>query len=305
MPHNTMNHRPLVSIVLVNWKGLSDTLDCVRSCLTMQGPPFEIVIVDNDSQDGSAEALTAALGSNPAVTLLLSKQNLGYAGANNLAITRALDSGTDFVWLLNNDTIVNPKTLQSLVDAAAAHPRAGMLGSKILYFDHPNTIWFAGASIQKHGNRYTVHRGFKEIDRGQYDQIEEVEYVTGCSLLVRAATLRDIHLMPDEYFMYWEDVEWCTRARLAGWSCLYVPQSTLLHKVNSSTRGQSGLRMRYETRNRLHYLWRFDKLSTLESMLCLPFSAMRSIAQKDWRSAYFPLLGVFDFLRRRTGRLPS
>jgi GT2 family glycosyltransferase len=296
-------NRPLVSIVLVNWNGLSDTLACARSCLEMAGPRFEIVIVDNDSSDGSAAALTAALGSNPAVTLLLSKQNLGYAGANNLAITRALAAGTEFVWLLNNDTIVNPKSLQALVDAAATHPRAGMLGSKILYFDQPNTIWFAGGSVQKHGHHYSVHRGFKEIDRGQYDQVEEVEYLTGCSLLVRAATLRDIHLMPEEYFMYWEDVDWCTRARLAGWSCMYVPESTLLHKVNSSTNDQPDARVRYETRNRLRYLWHFDKRGAIESLLRLPLASMRLIQQGNHRIAKIPLAGALDFLLGRTGIL--
>jgi GT2 family glycosyltransferase len=298
-----MNRRPIVSIAVVNWNGLSDTLDCVRSCLKMEGPPFEIVVVDNGSSDGSAAALTAALGSNPAITLLLSKQNLGYAGANNLAITRALAAGTDFVWLLNNDTIVNPNTLQALVDGAATHPRAGILGSKILYFDRPNTIWFAGGCIQKHGHHYCVHRGCKEIDRGQYDQIEEVDYVTGCSLLVRAATLREIHLMPEGYFMYWEDADWCTRAWLAGWSCLYIPQSTLLHKVNSSTNGQPDTRMRYEIRNRLRYLWHFDKPGAIEALLCLPVASLQLIQRGNHKAAKIPLAGGLDFLLGRSGKL--
>jgi GT2 family glycosyltransferase len=298
-----VNPRVRVTIVLVNWNSSADTLECVRSCLAAEGPEFETTIVDNNSNDGSWETLAAALGSEPRVSLLRASQNLGFAGANNLGITRALETGADFVWLLNNDTIVNSTTLGALVDAARAHPRAGILGSKIHLWSRPDTLWFAGGSIQNHGHHYSLHRGENEIDRGQYDQVAEVEYITGCSMLVRCAALRDIHLMSEDYFLYWEDVDWCTRARLAGWSCLYVPQSTLLHKVGASTDRQPEIKLRYETRNRLRYQWRFNRPGTMEAMAAVLLDFGYHCLRRDPYGYRGQMKGLRDFLLGRTGKI--
>ena len=298
-----MDNRPNVCIILVNWNGLSDTLECVRSCLGLEGCRFTIVIVDNGSSDGSCEALVAGLGVDPRIILLRAGANLGFAGGNNRGIAWALDAGDDFIWLLNNDTIVNPTTLRALVDAASVHPHAGIFGSKIHFRDQPDTIWFAGGFVQRHGHHGSHHRGQGEIDRGQYDRVEEVEYISGCSLLVRAATLRDIRFMSEDYFLYWEDVDWCTRARIAGWQCLYVPRSTLMHKVGAATSRQPDIQLRYETRNRLLYQWRFHKPGVVETLAVLSVEIMRSYLHGDYHFVRGPLAGVRDFLTGRTGRL--
>ena len=300
-----MNPRVRVSIILVNWNSGFDTLECARSFLALEGPAFEITIVDNNSNDGSWKALATALGSDPRVSLLLARQNLGFAGANNWGITRALKTGADFVWLLNNDTIANPTTLSALVDAASAHPRAGILGSKIHFWNQPDTLWFAGGSIQNHGHHYSRHRGMGDIDRGQYDQVAEVEYITGCSMLVRSAVLRDIHLMSEDYFLYWEDVDWCTRARLAGWSCLYVPQSTLLHKVGVSTDRQPEIKLRYETRNRLRYQWRFNRPGAMQAVVALLLEFRDYCLRGDPYAFRGQMAGLRDFLLGRKGRIDA
>jgi GT2 family glycosyltransferase len=298
-----MDRPPHVGIILVNWNGLSDTLECVRSCLRLDGPRFRIVIVDNGSSDGSCQTLAASFAADPRITLLSARGNLGFAGGNNRGIAWALDAGADFVWLLNNDTIVNPTTLRALVDAASTHSRAGIFGSKIHFRDRPDTIWFAGGFIQARGHHYSRHRGMGEVDRGQYDRVEEMEFITGCSLLVRAATLRDIRRMTEDYFLYWEDVDWCTRARLAGWQCLYVPQSTLMHKVGATANRQPEMQRRYETRNRLLYQWRFNRPGAVEALAFLLAGTIRSYLGGDRHSFRAPLAGACDFLTGRTGRL--
>jgi GT2 family glycosyltransferase len=296
---------PRVSIILVNWNSGFDTLECARSCLALEGPAFEITIVDNHSSDDSWKTLTEALGANPRVSLLRASQNRGFAGGNNWGITRALKNGADFVWLLNNDTIVNPTTLSALVDAASAHPRAGILGSKIHFWSQPDTLWFAGGSVQDHGHHYSRHRGVGEIDRGQYDQVEEVEYITGCSMLVRAAILRHIHLLSEDYFLYWEDVDWCARARQAGWACLYVPQSTLLHKVGASTDRQPEIKLRYETRNRLSYQWHFNRPGASQAVLALLLEFMAYCLRGDPQAFRGQMAGLLDFLLGRKGRIDA
>lgn len=132
---------PSISIIILNWNGRSDTIECVESCLLSTYPSFRIVVVDNGSSDGSEAAL---LEKFPYLDIVQTGCNLGYAGGNNRGIRHALANGADYVWLLNNDTVVAPDALAELVAMAEATPHSGMIGSKILFYDRPDTIWFAG-----------------------------------------------------------------------------------------------------------------------------------------------------------------
>jgi hypothetical protein len=248
---------PLVHIILVNWNGLDDTRACVESCLNMTYDRFQIVIVDNASADGSGPALVADYADEERVHVILNEKNLGFAGGNNTGIARALASGADYVWLLNNDTFVDPDTLSELAAAAAEHPEAGMLGSKVYFADRPTTLWFAGGFIRDVCEGSVYHRGLEEEDLGQYDEAETVDYVTGCSLLVSAELVRTIGAMSEDYFLYWEEVDWCDRATAAGRPCMYVPASKVWHKVGASLGAtNSPTQIRYDARNRLVFYWR-------------------------------------------------
>ncbi|MHB1323613.1 MAG: glycosyltransferase family 2 protein [Coriobacteriia bacterium] len=243
---------PLVYVILVNWNGFDDTVACVESCLALDYAPFHLVVVDNDSADGSGIRLAERFASESQVEVLLAERNLGFAGGNNLGIRHALDAGAEYVWLLNNDTVVDPPALRELVSAAQEHPEAGMVGSKVFYFDRPNVLWFAGGVIKTHRDGTTYHRGMNEVDTGAYDAPAYVDYVTGCSLLTSAEVVRSIGLMAEEYFLYWEEVDWCDRARAAGYSSLCIPTSRVWHKVGGSLGADaSWTRIRYDARNRL------------------------------------------------------
>ncbi|MDP2182317.1 MAG: glycosyltransferase family 2 protein [Actinomycetota bacterium] len=297
-----MDTRSLVSIILVNWNGLDVTLECVRSCLALDYPRFHIVIVDNGSAADSVSALRDAFAQEPCVHLIEVGRNLGFAEGNNLGMRYAREADAGFVWLLNNDTEVDPGALSALIEAAEAHPEAGLLGSKIYFFDRPTTIWFAGAGIDPiDGHSYHIGEG--EVDCGQFDAVRETEYITGCSILARTEVIDQIGGMSDDFFLYWEEVDWCARAAEAGWKLLYVPGSRVWHKVSSSFSGNRQLQLRYEMRNRLlfHKRHRRDRLG-------------RVMRHGVARVAYYAVRGHFgevrgigggiiDFLRGRFGRI--
>src|SRR5689334_13312211 len=136
---------PSVSVVLLNWNGWKDTIPCVESLRQLGYANVQIVVVDNASTDESEERIRAAC---PDVTLLQSGANRGFAGGNNVGIRYALEHSADYVWLLNNDTLVRPNTLSALVARAESDPRIGFVGSKILYASRPDLVWYAGATLQ-------------------------------------------------------------------------------------------------------------------------------------------------------------
>lgn len=292
-------------IILVNWNGYDDTVACVESCMTLAYSPFSVIVVDNGSPDGSGERLAEHFAGDARVTVILTGENLGFAGGNNVGIRNALMDRAAYVWLLNNDTIVEPQTLRALVDAARANPKAGMLGSKVYYHDRPDVLWFAGGCIKPERNGTTYHRGIDEVDEGQYDRLEEVDYVTGASLFVSTTLVRRIGVMAEEYFLYWEEVDFCERARAEGYPCLYVPASRVWHKVGASLgASDSPAQIRYDARNRLVFYKRHrpGELPRVMFWLTRQIVSLALLKRKGgharalWR-------GEWDFIRGRSGRI--
>lgn len=252
---------PAVTVVVLNWNNLPDTIECLESLRSVAYPALRLLLVDNGSTDGSEAALRARF---PDLDVLQTGENLGFAGGNNAGIRRALAAGADHVVLLNNDTTVDPGFVTALVDAARQHPRAGLLSSKILLFDRPDVLWFAGASFHPWLG-WGRHRGHGERDTGQYDRVEETDRPTGCALLATRACCERVGLLREEYFCYAEDLEWGLRARAQGFQVLYVPGSRVWHKVSRSTGGaRSTLPLRYQTRN---------VLACVDAQLPLPLPA--------------------------------
>jgi GT2 family glycosyltransferase len=247
---------PLVYIIILNWNGWQDTLACVESCHKLTWPNFRILVVDNASTDGSEENLRQNLVD---VEIIQSGANLGFAGGNNIGIRRALGCGADYVWLLNNDTVAEPQALSKLVEALESDQGVAMAGSKIYYFDDPRRIWSAAGSWRK-GWLALRQKGGKQLDRGQFDASCTVWSISGCSLLVRAAAIEKIGLMDEKYFLYWEDTEWCARARASRYDLLYVSNSHIWHKVSASTRQGSFEQFYYYNRNGFYFLRQYDPL---------------------------------------------
>lgn len=227
---------PRVSIIILNWNSYEVTRDCLASLNELAYASHEIVLVDNGSVDGSADKLAAQF---PGVRLIRNRENLGFAGGNNVAIRDVMERGTDYLLLLNNDTIVPADFLGEMVRVAESSPEIGLVNPKILYFEPADRIWYAGGAY-KLGWSFAHHFGADRVDTGKYNQLREVSFTTGCALLVKAEVVRKIGLLDESFFFGFEDLDWCIRARGAGYKAFYVPSSLVRHRAGYVTKKNLG-----------------------------------------------------------------
>lgn len=222
----------LVYAVITNWNGLADTTECVQSVLKSTYNNLSIVIVDNGSSDGSAEALAERF---PTVHQV----HTGYSGAvtaaYNAGIQYALDHNADYVLMLNNDTTVDPHMVTHLVQAANSDTTRGVLTPKIYYYDRPDVICFAGARC------YRWDFGAYDTKDGQTDapansMAKEIDYVWACGMLLSRSLLNAIGPFDTRFWLYYDDADICLRARTTGYKLWYVPDARMWHKVSASTR---------------------------------------------------------------------
>ncbi len=293
-----MTTTSLVYIIILNWNRWQDTIECVESCLKLTYTNFRILIVDNGSTDNSESILRERF---PSVEFVQTGENLGFAGGNNAGIRRALEQGADYIWLLNNDTVVEPDSLSELMKVAEIGERIGIVGSKVYYYDEPQKIWFAGGIWDKYRS-FTSHRGINEVDTGQYDGISTVGFISGCSLLARSLMIKEIGMMKEDYFLYWEDVDWNATAAEQGWKILFAPRSRIRHKVSSSTNDKSRLQSYYFMRSGLLFFQRHAPLRTMPFFLRAMSYAISCyrIGQRAVLHGY--LKGTKDYLLRQFGR---
>lgn len=226
---------PLVYVIILNWNGWGDTVECLSSLEGLEYPDYEVVVVDNGSTDGSEDKIREAC---PNVTVLQTGANLGFAGGNNVGIRHALEQGVDYVWLLNNDTEVDRGALTALVMEALSDTSIGMVGSKIYYYKPPDMIWFAGGTVNMRTGK-TEHILSQQRDVGQWDEPRDMDYVTACSMLVSRETIESIGVLDTMFFLYFEETDWEVRAKSNGWRVRYTPKSTVWHKVSSSSKFNS------------------------------------------------------------------
>jgi len=209
-------------------------VETLESVMKMTYPDFTVVVVDNGSLDDSREVVKTRF---PGVTLIENGRNLGFGGGNNVGISHALGRGAGWVFLLNDDVKVDPGLLGELMAAAAGDEKAGMLSPKIYFYSQPTKFWYAGGRV----NYFTgivSHRGLRQEDRGQYDRVEDTEYITGCAMLMRRELLETVGMFDPEYFpIYSEDADLSARSLRAGWRLLYVPGARMWHKVSASSGG--------------------------------------------------------------------
>jgi GT2 family glycosyltransferase len=242
---------PRVAIIVLNWNGLVDTLECLESLSHLDYPAYEVVVVDNGSTDGSVPAIRARC---PEVAIIETGKNLGYTGGNNAGLRYALVHQAGYFLLLNNDTEVAPDFLHQLVEVAEADPRIGVVGPTIYYHDLPNVIWSAGGAIDwRRGSTRMV--GLDEREAGQFGiEPRSVDFVTGCAMLVRREVVEHVGMLDERFFAYYEEVEWCVRIARAGYKVVHVPMAKVWHKISPSTQEDLPFVHYYMTRNRLLFL---------------------------------------------------
>jgi len=241
---------PVLSVILVNYKRAHDTIECIQSLQQSTFRDFEIIAVDNASDDGSGESIRARF---PSVRLIESPTNVGFAEGNNLGIRQALASDCKFILLLNNDTIVDPKALSAMITTMTDHPDAGVVGAKIYYYDKPRVLWYAGGYFNPHST-FGGHVGIGEEDHGAYNREQQCTLVTGCCMLFRREVPEHIGLLDSDYFAYLEDADFCVRAMRYGYSLYYQPESSIYHKVSSTSSWDSPVYIYFNLRNKILFL---------------------------------------------------
>lgn len=234
-----------VFVIVLNWNGKNDTLECLQSLQKTNYPNFKILVVDNGSTDDSVYAIKTSF---PKVEVLETGENLGFAGGNNVGITYAYNQGADYIFLLNNDTSVKDDFISILVATGESDKQIGLIGSKIYYFDHPTIIWFAGGKIT---GLKGVHLGLNQEDSSQFNQTKEVDYLTGCALMIKREVIAKIGTLTEDYFLYYEDTDYSAKAKKAGFKIVYEPRSIIYHKVSRSTKAGSISYIYYSIRNGL------------------------------------------------------
>ena len=251
-----MNPNPLTYIIIVNWNGLRDTLECLSSLSKIESKNVVIVVVDNGSADDSVRAIQHKY---PNTVLIETGQNLRFSGGSNVGIRLALDRGADQIMLLNNDTVVDPAYLSLLTSRLQSSPDIGVVAPKILYFANPTRIWYAGGEISMWTGTMR-HLGIRAEDHGCFDTPGETGYASGCCFLARRETFQQIGLLDEAYFMYTEDADWCFRARRAGYRIFFEPRARVWHKVSVSAGGHlSRFKLRHKFLSNMRFFARYAK----------------------------------------------
>lgn len=256
----TKTSTPKVAIIVVNWNGLEDLPSCLSS-LQLQTQSAEIIVVDNGSVDGSVEFLTDKF---PEITLLPQSKNYGFTGGVNIGMQYALDNNFDYVALFNNDAIADKNWLKHLATTLEKNPKLGISTCKLTTIDKSH--------IDSTGDIYTswglpYPRGRGEPYNTKYDNSVEIFGASGGASVYRASMLRQIGLMDDHYFAYYEDVDISFRAQLAGWKVRFVPQAIAFHKIGGTSSKIKGFTTYQTMKNLPMVLWKNVPTSLMPTVL--------------------------------------
>lgn len=312
------------AVVILNWNGWRDTLACIRSVLT-HAAGAQVVVCDNGSSDGSYEHLQAALSKElpdeawccfeaksvwPQVTaarvvLIQNGANLGFAGGCNVGLSFAMTQGHRYFWLLNNDTEIEPGAFDGLLQRMARDPQVGMCGSRLVYFDAPDVVQARGGAVYDPRMGVGRHLGVHEAITlpEDADAIEaSMDYVVGASMMVSRRFIESVGLMADDYFLYFEELDWATRGRVQGFRLAYAQDSVVRHKegasIGTSHRGPGSLlSMRYLSRNRLLFTQRFHPQYLGSVRRRMAFEALVYLKRRQWAAAKVVLRSLF--MKRR------
>lgn len=275
--------QPLVSIITVDYRQPRVTCELLDSIAELSYPNLQTIVVDNGSLTDNTATYQAHL---PEVLVINSKENLGFAGGNNLGIKQAKG---DFIFLVNNDTVLSDGLIEALVKRCQ-QPAVGAASPKIKYFDQPDTIQYAGFTEVNPFTGRNMAIGKGEKDRGQHDLARQVPYAHGAAMMLRREVIEKIGLMPDVFFLYYEELDWCEQIKRGGFDIWYEPMAYILHKESTSTGKSSPLKTKFLTRNRILFMRRnFGKWKSAAFMLffcCVsfPIHALKLLLKGDFNN---------------------
>lgn len=281
---NTNESAPLISIITVNFRQAHLTLDFLASASKISYPNFEILVIDNDTEPSGVEQEIEKIDLKIPVRYIHTKKNLGFAGGNNVGIREAFG---EYILFINNDTEVPPDILNTLLGVFHTHPDAGLVSPKLL-FDESGLIQYAGAIKI---NAYTG-RGRKignaEKDLGQYDKIVETDLGHGAAMMIPKKVIDKVGLMPEVYFLYYEEHDWAEQIKRAGYKIYYCGTTYVRHKESMTIGKKSLTKTYYMNRNRLLYVRRNTSGLTktfailFYSTIALPKTILGHLVKREW-----------------------
>ena len=294
-----------VAIVTVNFNTADDTTAFLKSIehIDKQDLELDIIVVDNGSKD--IYALPSFAKSH--VTLIRSDENTGFSGGYNIGMKEALSRGAEYVMIVNNDTEADKRMVHELIDVLDRDEKIGMTVPKIYFAkghefhkerykkdELGKVFWYAGGHIDW-ANVHSIHRGVDEVDNGQYDEVEPVEFATGCCMMFKTKVLEEVGLLDDEFFLYYEDADLNQRIKKAGYKVYYVPTAVLIH-INAASSGGAGngnvLQDYFITRNRMLFGMRYAPLRTKIALMKESIRLLKSGRE-------YQQLGIKDFYQRK------
>lgn len=292
---------PNVGIVISNYNGWQDTVQCLESLQKQTYRDFEIILLDDASTNDSVQQLQKHLTEN--TVFLPQEANSGFAAVNNVGMRRALADGCDWVLLLNNDTVVAPDFLETLLQET---PAGAVSCPKMLFLDPPDEIWFAGGELDRATGK-VKHLGGHEKDGPAFAEKKQVSFITFCCVLLPRQVVEEVGFLDETLFMYCEDVDYCIRLADAGVPLWFLPDARIWHKAGGSAGGM--LSVYYITRNTL-YLTCKGKSALQIRARTLPvlisgaarYALTKLLGRKKGRS-YGAFRGALDFWRGRMGRM--
>jgi GT2 family glycosyltransferase len=284
---------PAIWCVIVNWNACSDTMRRLAALSVARPVLAGVVVVDNGSADNSVAKTRSTY---PDVTLIEAGENLGFATGNNLGISYALESGADYVWLLNNDAYPFPDALEQMLEVAESDSRIGAVGSVLWHADQPHVVQSWG------GGKVNLLLGYNTVARspradGCFD------YMCAASMLVRREALLEVGLLDEGYFLYWEDVDLGFRLRRAGWKLSVARKAIVPHRGNASTEGSPHTCDRYFTASCLKFLNGWSPCPPLAQTLFLARRVINRLFCGDMKRLAGVLRGVLDYRAARPKRL--
>lgn len=299
-----------IFVVILNWNGISDTIDCLNSLTKISIPSnydFTVNVVDNGSTDNSVETLEKFTTDKFKIVVQHLKKNLGYVGGNNEGIRNSLNYGADYTIVLNNDILVGSNFLSPLVETAEKNKKAGIICPKIYFAkgyefhkdrykedDLGKILWAAGGKIDWN-NVYGENVGVDEVDHGQFDEQKSVDFASGACLLLKREMLNKVGLFDGKYYLYLEDMDLSLRATKKGWKILCQPHSKIWHKVSGSSGIGSELNDYFISRNRM--LFGFKYASLRAKFALVRESLKLLIFGRTWQR-----IGIKDFYLMKFGR---
>lgn len=277
MESNTTEKRPKITIILLNYNNYSDTYKCVDSLKQVNYPNYEILIVDNRSTNDSITKLKEI--ESPTVHIVDSGKNGGFAYGNNVGIKLALENGADYILLLNNDTLVEPDFLTAMVKTAENSAQIGITTCRIMYDSERTKVWYAGGIVDWKNAR-AIHC-YMDQHAPEKEKIHDVTFVSGCCMMISKECANRVGDMPEDYFMYYEDLDYCVRIADLGLRLVYVPDSVIYHCVSASSGGsESPFVVEWMSRSRRRFMKRYhSKYSLLMYLFVYIKCELRTVAR--------------------------